>query len=876
MNDPSARDASSIFEAALELDPSERETYVRQRCGGDRALREEVLALLEADSAAGDFLDRPLPLGALRDDGDTGEHPDLGRSVGSYRLRSLLGRGGMGSVFLADREQGDFEQRVALKILRRGLDTEDLLERFAHERRLLARLDHPHIARLLDGGATQDGRPYLVMEYVEGVRIDEHCESRGLGLRRRLALFLELCSAVQYAHRNLVVHRDLKPSNVLVDTGGRVKLLDFGIAKLLDPTGSDPALTRTQMRVLSPRYASPEQMRGEEISTSSDVYSLGVLLYELLTGRSPYEDDTGRFDEIERQVLTAQPEPPSTVVTRDRSVDAPRAIDPEVLSRRLKGDLDTIVLEALRKEPERRYSSVDELAEDLRRHLDGRPVSARPDTLGYRAGKFVRRNLAGVLIASAVALALLAATTVSSLLYLRADRAQREAREQRHVAEQVSGFLQSTLGSIDPLVARGEDTTLLERLLDDAAERIDSELADQPKVASSLHHTLGRAHLEIGNLERAERHLRRAVELDGDHPLAVDVDRGRFLHEAGRYEEAVQCLSVVDSGRPGASSVADVGRAHYWMGESLEALGDMDAARARMVRADSVLDAGGEDRARIPVLAGLADFLAVNRQRHAQADSLFRIAFELADRVRPGPLSRASLLQGHATARRRSGSLAEADSLYAQAFDRYDEILATDHPTVASLQDEWAGCLEQLGRYEEAEALYRASLTTMRSTYGAEHRQLGTVANNLANLLRKIGRHDEAVPLFEEAVAAYRADLGDDHAWVGIVLGNVAANHLAGGSPTAARRVAEECLRVRRLHWGEDHWRIAVVRMVRGAALSREGMFETAERELRESLRILDESLGEDSAAVGATLGHLREHYRRTGESVPESLRARL
>ena len=401
------------------------------------------MSLLAADEEASAFMDRPAALPSIEADAPA----DLGRALGPYRLSAVLGRGGMGTVYLADRTGGDFDQRVAVKILRRGMDTDDLLARFRRERRLLARLEHPNIARVVDGGSTDDGRPWLAMEFVDGEPIDVYAQQNGLDPRARIQLFLDVCGAVQHAHRNLVVHRDLKPGNVFVARDGSVKLLDFGIAKVIDPDDRDTSATATHVRLLSPRYGSPEQMRGEAVSTASDVYSLGVVLYELLTGRSPYADDTGELVDIERRVLRDEPVAPSTAITQEDPAH-PRGIDTAALRRALRGDLDTIVLKALRKEPARRYSSVDEFAEDLRRHLDGRPVLARPDSFGYRSRKFIQRNALAVGGSAVLALALIATTVVTANLSVRAQRAQRAAESERATATATAGFLQDMMASI--------------------------------------------------------------------------------------------------------------------------------------------------------------------------------------------------------------------------------------------------------------------------------------------------------------------------------------------------------------------------------------------------------------------------------------------
>ena len=364
------READALFDAALDLPPGEREAYVDRACEGDSELSTAVRRLLRAHERAEGFLATaasemaaPLLVEAL----SGAAHPER---VGAYRVVREIGRGGMGAVYLAERDDGQFRQRAALKLARGGIGTDYLTRRFLEERQILASLEHPHIARLLDGGVTEDGLPWFAMEYVEGQPIDAYCDARGLTIEQRLKLFLDVCGAVQYAHRNLVIHRDLKPSNILVTSDGSLKLLDFGIARLLAPghevTAEFPV---SGVRLMTPAYASPEQIRGESVTTASDVYALGVLLYELLTGSHPFRTPGVETAELQRRVLEERPARPSAVAT----------LSPNRVGR-LRGDLDAIVLKALEKSPERRYATAEQLATDVQRHLASRPVAARPDT----------------------------------------------------------------------------------------------------------------------------------------------------------------------------------------------------------------------------------------------------------------------------------------------------------------------------------------------------------------------------------------------------------------------------------------------------------------------------------------------------------------
>lgn len=503
----------TLFAAALERPADERTAFLRASCGQDPSLYHEVLALLASDTEAASVLGEsatdfaaPLLPGLQEALGSETDLP-AGARVGPYRIEGLLGRGGMGRVYLAERADGAFEKRVALKVVKRGMDTDEVLARFRRERQLLAGLDHPHIARLLDGGATEDGRPYLVMECVEGEPITAYADRHRLPLDARLALFEQIAEAVAYAHRNLVVHRDLKPSNILVTEDGQAKLLDFGIAKLLGD--DDAAHTREGLRLLTPEYAAPEQVRGEAVTTATDVYALGVLLYELMTGRRPCDLAGPGLLARERALLHAEPPRPSAALVPEAA--AARATTPERLRRRLNGDLDTIVLKALRREPERRYASVGALREDLRRAQRGLPVEARPESALYRAGKFVRRHRLGVAAATAFVLLLAGSVVALGLQQRQTARERDRAEAARARAEQTAGFLEGLFDAADPFAPERLDTLRARDLLARGQAAAERDLAEQPLLQAQLLGAIGRAYTRLGLYAEAEAVLRRAL-----------------------------------------------------------------------------------------------------------------------------------------------------------------------------------------------------------------------------------------------------------------------------------------------------------------------------------------------------------------------------
>jgi non-specific serine/threonine protein kinase/serine/threonine-protein kinase len=524
-----------ILGEVLDRPAADRSAYLDRACGGDADLRRRVEALIEADEKDWDLLETPAAESSSLM--SSGRLPAAGDRIGAYEISREIGHGGMGIVYLARRADEQFERRVAIKIARAGFAGDPFERRFRAERQIVANLDHPNIGRLLDGGATPDGRPYLVMEHVEGQPLTQWCEARGLGTTERLEIFLEVCAAVQYAHQHLVVHRDLKPANILVTAQGVVKLLDFGIAKLIDPDLTDAEVERTGtlFRVLTPDYASPEQFRGEPISTASDVYALGVVLYELLTGERPYRLAGASAAEMMSIVCEREPSKPSTVAPSGRSRD-------------LAGDLDTIVLTALRKEPRRRFASAAALAGDIRRHLSGLPVEARTDTFGYRAGKFVRRHRSAVAATALIALSL----AVGLAMILREARRARaaEARAERRFSE-VRQLANSIVFELhDQIKDLPGSTPARQALVQRGVEFLDRlalERGDDPSLVRELAAAYQRIgdvqgnpyQANLGDLAGAARSYKKALDLLASVPQdrAVDGD-----------QEAISSLSLRSSG----------------------------------------------------------------------------------------------------------------------------------------------------------------------------------------------------------------------------------------------------------------------------------------------------------------------------------------
>ncbi len=810
--EPSAGD---LFADALEIPAADRARWLDEHCA-DASIRHEVDSLLASHEEAGDFLQTPVVDTDEYGDEDLDVEDLSGSRVGPYRLERVLGRGGMSAVYLGVRADGDFEQSVAVKVIRRGMDSGPILRRFRTERRLLASLEHPNIARLIDGGATDGGRPYLVMESVDGLPIDRYCEQRKLSVAARLDLFRGVCEAVQHAHGRLVVHRDLKPSNILVSEDGRVKLLDFGIAKLLQPqAGSDDGLeaaglTATAQRMMTPRYASPEQVRGESISTATDIYSLGVLLYELLTGQPPYKLERTSSREIERLVCATEPARPSAVVAAGSR-----------LARRLSGDLDNIVLKAMRKEPGRRYISAEHFAEDLRRHGEGRPVQARPDTFGYRADKFLRRNLVAVIAAAVVILALVGATAVSTRLYLQSEQARIEADTQRRTAALVSDFLQSMMVAVDPVAMQSGEPVTVDQIFAEAAERIDTELAAEPEVAAALHGTIANAYLNLGDPDRAETHGRAQLALlnetrgpDSAPTIKARLLLGRILLRRGETTEANDHFLAA------VAAAEDLEEAHdalsadalRGLGQVAGHTGDYEAAKERFLQAIVLRRELGPDQHES--LATDLNELGLTLVRSGEPDSAtaaLKEALQLMISVRDEDHTFIGQIANNlGWALGKNGDWEEAAGYFEQAIARYEGVFAADHPNVLAARSNLARARQLSGDLAGAEIMYREVIAASRLRFGEKHENVGHGLNNYAMMLEE-ERHDYAgaAALYLEALDIYRTRMGADHPWSAIAGYNAARALHRGGDLETAETVCREALLVRRRVLREDHPDIA-------------------------------------------------------------------
>lgn len=788
------------FDELVDLDPSAADLRLDELEASDPELAHELRGLLDADRRPDAVLDQPVgeDLTALAAEVAEDGPSALGRTFGAWVVIGLIGRGGMGEVWEVRRADGAYDQTAALKVLRIGLDSEAALKRFQAERQILASLDHPAIARLLDGGRTLDGRPFLVMERVVGSPITVHAAAAELGVRDRVRLIQELCEAVDVAHRALVVHRDIKPSNVLVTAGGQPKLLDFGIAKMLDPE-LEAAETRLEDRALTPAYAAPEQILGAAITTATDVYALGVLSFEILTGAVPHGRSASSWGRLVADLATEGVVLPSSAA-RERLRAEGNARRPLNLPRaqELEGDLDAIVSKALEPDPKRRYRSAAELADDLDRHLRGLPVLARPATAWYRIGRFVARHRAGVAATAVGALALVAALVVS---LSQTRRAEAEARR----AERAREVLVSILEGADPENTRGREVTVRE-LLEQSGPKIEREVADDPELRDELLMAVARVEVSLGDYEPAAARARAAfTSMHARSSGAVSAKATRelaaVLAAAGEYQEAEALLKPLraDLLATRAADDVEVAQIGVQLGGVLETLDRPEEAQPILEHAVVVLEAElGEDHPDALNAAGVLAMVLDSQDRLDQAVPLYRRVAAGLERLF-GADSPQTLIASHNVAMGLlwSGEYRESQQWFERTIEGMERVLGADHPRLAFTLNQYANLLSQVERDDEADRATRRAMGVF-AALDAGHPE---VANGHHSLAISALRRDDwkaadvefsmAVQLWERTLGVGHGSVGIARAYRAIALANLGAADRARQEAAAALEVLE-------------------------------------------------------------------------------------
>ena len=834
-----------VFEAALQRPPGEQQAYLKEVCGEDESLRLTVASMLDANGRSDGFLSRPLLGESIearrRESLPTSSQLPPGTAIGAYRILRQIGQGGMGTVYLAVRADDSFERQVVVKLARTGMQSELLLSRLRTERQILAGLDHPNIARLYDGGTTEDGLPYFVMEYVEGVPIDAYCEHNDLSLDERLTLFRKVCAPVHHAHQNLVVHRDIKPSNILVDARGVPKLLDFGIAKLLNAelTAGSRQPTATLQRILTPNYASPEQIRGKLVTTASDVYSLGVLLYRLLTGHLPRQISGRSLDEIESLLADSEPVPPSVAVTlpaADEPADGPGASGAadrgqqhkHHLSRQLAGDLDAILLKALRSAPLRRYTSVEQLSADVERFQLGLPVAARAGSWRYHAGKFVRRNRKPVAAAAAAVLLLIGFAVAMVLQASRIARERDLARSERDKKGQVLSLVLELFEFSNPYIEPGHGLTVQEAL-ERSVPVLDGRLHDQPEIRAELLHASGSILRVLGVSDDARDQLDEALEI-----------RQRLHGE--EHPDVVE-------------SMTELAAVHRALGEDDRA---EDLARRAVAIAADVLPADHPDL--IKPLNQLVATLCY-RSDYGAAEEPATRALGLSKSLPPESLDRVYALELLATIRNVQGDYRESARLRREALALIRARYGEKYPSQIATLNSLGLSLRRMEELEAAERAFGEALSLQR--YNFADRPLPTLFNNLAGVKYAQGDYAAAEELYRRALDAVMSTAGAQH-WRTYFYGvRIAKTRIRRGAAPEAEASLRRLLARWQPELGADHWRILEGVGVLGESISVQQRCAEADPLLTGSFEELLATTRDRTKRDA--LERLREHLERCG-----------
>jgi serine/threonine protein kinase/Tfp pilus assembly protein PilF len=795
----------------------------------------------------------------------------IGDRIGPYRILHTLGVGGMGEVYLAERADAEFEQKVAIKVVHGGTVKRAVQSRLKIERQILAQLDHPNIAHLLDGGTLADGTAYIVMEYVDGIPIDAYCDEHRLDIAARLRLFQVVCAAVHYAHQNLIVHRDLKPSNILVTGAGVPKLLDFGIAKLLDDRQAGQhtvAVTHADLRMLTPDHASPEQIRGQPITTSSDVYVLGVLLYRLLAGVGPFVIPSMRLTDIERAICEKDPPLASQAIDTVAAADTQGILESRVTSanrlrRTLQGDLDNIVCMAMRKEPERRYGSSQQMASDIQRYLDGKPVIARRDTLSYRSAKFVRRHWLPVsagMAALGIILAFATTTYVQSQrIAAERDRVaqQRERAElERSRAEEVSAFLVNLFRLSDPEENRGNRVTARE-LLDSSATRLHAAFQDQPQTKAALLATVGAVYDSLGQYQDAVPILQESLSLQ---PASHDRSHIDTLLELARARSGAGDLSGAEAPLRDALHLAqaDFGAASQTSGRALWAFGRLRQQQGQFAEAKDLykrsLDILETTQAPATDIAALLDDLAQvysREQQWALAKQTYERALDVDRRILGDDHPRvATHLHNLAVVAQNMGDLRQAEALYRDAIARQERAYGSEHPETAGARGNYGLLLRREGRLQEAEPLLRSALSVTLKLYGPENYNVAYARVSLAMLLEDEGNLKGAESEYRQALATYDKSLPPNHQWRASALSLLAGLLVNRGKADEALTLSAQSLKIWTATSPASNPATAQAHANHAYALGSLGRKREAADELAPAVQVLLNARGPDDPAV--------------------------
>ena len=804
-----------IFDHAITLPIDQRDEYIKNQCAGSEQLLELVNELLEADQPTQLHNDNTLAVAVVDALDNLETDKFLSLELDNYRLLKKIGQGGMGTVFYAERNDDSFHKKVAIKIMRAGFGSDDRQRRFITERQILADLEHPQIARLLDGGTTADDQPYVVMEYVDGQDIIKYADADQLSITQRLALFRECCAVIQYAHDHLIVHRDIKPSNLLIDQYGNLKLLDFGIAKMLE-VGTEQEQTEQLSRLLTPSYASPEQVLGKPITTTSDVYSLGVLLYELLSGSKPYNHQELTPKEFENTLLNKMAPPVDSWFDSSNphipddfnpgAAAAARNSSADRLQKNLHGDLNSIVLKAMASEQQNRYHSAQALSDDIQRYLEGHPILARPATLTYKAIKLARRRTAAVIVAMATVIFVVVFISMTILQSKRVARERDVALEQKQRAESVTSYLVDTYESFNPAATLGEQITA-RQVLNEGVKRLDEHL--QPELQVDLLQTMGKLYGHLGLYSESENLLLKALAIHDSNPDAEPAKRSQLLQliartqvENGQYKTAINTT------------------------QSAIQLRDPDGPDAKLHQANDLK------------IMARAHY---NLENYDTAEKQYKQALDLLrETVGSNSQEVAITIKQLASSLRGEDAEQQADQLYQEALGILQQHFHGDHPSIAKTLLSLSHLHRRLGQLPSAESYATDAIVMFQRVYDEPHPDLAIALNSMGLIQKNLENYSLAAEYYIESLEIKRRLLGEQHPRVAMSLFNLAyLKYLYIDDLDGAEHDFREALKIGTNIWEYDHKNIYKFRASLGFVLSAKGQFDEAESLFRGCLEVL-------------------------------------
>lgn len=878
-----------IVDTALKLNKNQREHYISEQCKGNPRLKSQITKLLESieKSDTEDFLEEAesYPHNLIADLANSADSPNqgsslIGETINNYQITELIDHGGMGSVFLAKRADEAYQKKVAIKILRRGMDTPSNIARFKRERSILAKLNHPNIARLLDGGMTDEGLPYLVMEYVQGTPLYTYCDENKLSIEKRLDLFKSICQAVKYAHKNAIIHRDLKPSNILVTENGQIKILDFGIAKLLEPEDPDTKLfeTQTGARILTLGYAAPEQVEHQPITTKTDIYTLGILLYELLASVHPFDMDEKNFTKIEKLIRHKLPSKPSA---RFQALDTDqqrrnaqlRSISVNNLIDKLQGDLDAIIMKILRKEPEARYDTVTQLLEDLNRREQNQPIIAREDSFRYKIGKFIKRHKSGLGVATGF---LLLVTSFIFIYTSQIAQERNEAQLQAEKAEATTEFLVDLFSASDPTQNLG-DTIRVRSILEEGLAQI-NELNNQPEVQSQLLHTMGKVYVNLGEYTKAERLLEQALELQKNINGKYSVETASIHNELGGLHQKAQQIQQAE---PHYAKALDIrkevlGTDHVNYAETLSDLGALMRFKGNADSAETLYNEALSIRrsnlkSNHPDIANSLNNLGVLQRTKGNLETAQKY-YQEALQIRKNHFGDthpkvANVMNNLAVLYRTMGEFDQADKYFAQTLKIRKQVYGRNHPLTAQSLNNYAGFLADRKNFDKAENYYRQALEIRKELLGSSHIQTGTAYNNLANVLFETSKLDSAEQAYQNAIDIYASSLGENHRYVGIVKSNMGKVLTAKNNLESAEKVFDEALSIMQDSYDSENISFANLYGYRAQLELKKENLSNARQLLEDALEIRKELQGSEHPEFKQNVEQLTEIYKRLGHT---------